>query len=118
MFNIDMEKVNEKAKALKELASETIVKTVNAAERAATSAKVKFKITSKEMEIKDEYKKIGKIIYDAYNENTEADDEKIAERCVCIDNLNNEIAELNASVADKTKESADVCTDTVTEIEE
>lgn len=101
MFNVDMDKVKEKAKAFKEIASEAVVKTVNAAGRAAAVTKVKFKITSKEMDIKNEYKEIGKIIYTAYKEDKEVDNEKIAEKCVTIDKYNEEIETLRASVANE-----------------
>ena len=101
MFNVDMGKVKEKAKAFKEIASEAVVKTVNAAGRAAAVTKVKFKITSKEMDIKNEYKEIGKIIYTAYKEDKEVDNEKIAEKCVTIDKYNEEIETLRASVANE-----------------
>ena len=101
MFNVDMGKVKEKAKAFKEIASEAVVKTVNAAGRAAAVTKVKFKITSKEMDIKNEYKEIGKIIYTAYKEDKEVDNEKIAEKCVTIDKYNEEIGTLRASVANE-----------------
>ena len=84
MFKGDMDKVKEKAKAFKEIASEAVVKTVNAAGRAAAVTKVKFKITSKEMDIKNEYKEIGKIIYTAYKEDKEVDNEKIAEKLLYI----------------------------------
>lgn len=104
MFNVDMDKVKEKAKAFKEIASEAVVKTVNAAGRAAAVTKVKFKITSKEVEIKDEYKEIGKIIYTAYKEDKEANNEKIAEKCVFIDKCNEEIEALKASVADEAED--------------
>ena len=110
MFNVDMDKVKEKAKAFKEIASEAVVKTVNAAGRAAAVTKVKFKITSKEMDIKNEYKEIGKIIYTAYKEDKEVDNEKIAEKCVTIDKYNEEIETLRASVAnesDSDTENAD-----------
>ena len=101
MFKGDMDKVKEKAKAFKEIASEAVVKTVNAAGRAAAVTKVKFKITSKEMDIKNEYKEIGKIIYTAYKEDKEVDNEKIAEKCVTIDKYNEEIETLRASVANE-----------------
>lgn len=101
MFNIDMDKIKEKTQTFKEVASETFVKTVNAAERAAVAAKIKFKITSKEMDIKNEYKEIGKIVYSAYTDDIEADNEKIAEKCVHIDKLNAEIEDLKASVSDR-----------------
>ena len=101
MFNVDMDKVKAKAKAFKEIASEAVVKTVNAAGRAAAVTKVKFKITSKEMDIKNEYKEIGKIIYTAYKEDKEVDNEKIAEKCVTIDKYNEEIETLRASVANE-----------------
>ena len=101
MINVDMDKVKEKAKAFKEIASEAVVKTVNAAGRAAAVTKVKFKITSKEMDIKNEYKEIGKIIYTAYKEDKEVDNEKIAEKCVTIDKYNEEIETLRASVANE-----------------
>ena len=101
MFNVDMDKVKEKAKAFKEIASEAVVKTVNAAGRAAAVTKVKFKITSKEMDIKNEYKEIGKIIYTAYKEDKEVDNEKIADKCVTIDKYNEEIETLRASVANE-----------------
>ncbi len=110
MFNVDMDKVKEKAKAFKEIASEAVVKTVNAAGRAAAVTKVKFKITSKEMDIKNEYKEIGKIIYTAYKEDKEVDNEKIAEKCVAIDKHNEEIENLKASIAnesDSETENAD-----------
>lgn len=116
MFNIDMDKIKEKTQTFKEVASETFVKTVNAAERAAVSAKVKFKITSKEMDIKNEYKEIGKIVYSAYKDDIEADNEKIAEKCVCIDKLNAEIEDLKASVADKTDETGEPTVVSVSEI--
>lgn len=115
MFNVDMDKVKEKAKAFKEIASEAVVKTVNAAGRAAAVTKVKFKITSKEVEIKDEYKEIGKIIYTAYKEDKEVNNEKIAEKCVFIDKCNEEIEALKASVAD---ESADDNEEVFAEISE
>lgn len=118
MFNIDMDKIKEKANSFKEVASETFVKTVNAAERAATTAKVKFKITSKEIDIKNEYKEIGKIIYEAYKEDIEADNEKIAEKCVCIDKLNTEISELKVSVSDIKEEPVDSSPVVVSEIPE
>lgn len=101
MFNVDMDKVKEKAKAFKEIASEAVVKTVNAAGRAAAVTKVKFKITSKEMDIKNEYKEIGKIIYTAYKEDKEVDNVKIAEKCVTIDKYNEEIETLKASIANE-----------------
>lgn len=116
MFNIDMDKIKEKTQTFKEVASETFVKTVNAAERAAVSAKVKFKITSKEMDIKNEYKEIGKIVYSAYKDDIEADNEKIAEKCVCIDKLNAEIEDLKASVADNTAETDEPTVVSVSEI--
>ena len=107
MFNVDMDKVKEKAKAFKEIASEAVVKTVNAAGRAAAVTKVKFKITSKEMDIKNEYKEIGKIIYTAYKEDKEVDNEKIAEKCVSIDKYNEEIETLRASVANESDSDTD-----------
>lgn len=107
MFNVDMDKVKEKAKAFKEIASEAVVKTVNAAGRAAAVTKVKFKITSKEMDIKNEYKEIGKIIYTAYKEDKEVDNEKIAEKCVTIDKYNEEIETLRASVANESDSDTD-----------
>lgn len=116
MFNIDMDKIKEKTQTFKEVASETFVKTVNAAERAAVSAKVKFKITSKEMDIKNKYKEIGKIVYSAYKDDIEADNEKIAEKCVCIDKLNAEIEDLKASVADNTDETDEPTVISVSEI--
>lgn len=99
MFNIDMDKIKEKAISFKDVAAETFLKTVNAAERAATVAKVKFKITSKETDIKNKYREIGKIVYSAYSNDTDADNEQIAEKCVAIDTLNEEIASLKASIA-------------------
>lgn len=107
MFNVDMDKVKEKAKAFKEIASEAVVKTVNAAGRAAAVTKVKFKITSKEMDIKNEYKEIGKIIYTAYKEDKEVDNEKIAEKCVTIDKYNEEIETLRASIANESDSDTD-----------
>ncbi len=118
MFNIDMDKIKEKTQTFKEVASETFVKTVNAAERAAVSAKAKFKITSKEMDIKNEYKEIGKIVYSAYKEDIEADNEKIAEKCALIDKLNAEIEDLKASVSDKTDETDEQNVVSVSEITE
>lgn len=105
MFNIDMEKIKQKAAELKDAAVDAAVKSVNVAEKTAAVAKIKFKIKSKEVEIKGIYKELGEIVYTAYK-NGENADEKIAEKCVAIDKLNDEIDDLKTELGTEKEETA------------
>ncbi len=79
---------------VKEKASELTVSAVKTSGMVAQTVKSNFAIADKEQEIKRVMREIGNMMYDAYKNGEEADAEKLAEKCILLDDYFAEIEDI------------------------
>lgn len=84
---------------MKRVASETAQAAVKKSGELVETAKIKYAIFDLKNEIKKTYEEIGRELYRQYSENADAA-ECVRQKCLRIDALNHEIAQLSRKLGD------------------
>ena len=85
---------------VKDKATELAVGAAKVSNSAMTQVKSNLRIAEKKQEKEKTLELLGKIMYDAYKDGVEPDADAVAEKCVMIDGLNDEIEELKKTIQD------------------
>ena len=85
---------------VKEKASAATISAVKTSGAVMETVKSNFAIADKEQEIKNVFRQLGSIVYDAYKEGAEPDAEKVADQCLLLDKYFAEIDEIKEKLSE------------------
>ena len=83
---------------VKEKATEIAIGAAKVSNSAMMQVKSNLYIADKKQEREKTLELLGKLMYDAYKEGVDPDTDKVAEKCVIIDKLNDEIEALKKAI--------------------